>query len=179
MNRAIFPHPSRVRARVGGQREKQLSDPLIINDHYEIDYIHSYAQDSLFFLGLAEGKLLGSHCKKCKYRYATPRGHCMYCGKPTQWYELPLEGRIHSFTDCHYGGEAFLKETPYTLALIEFDGTDTLFLSRIKKIKPGEAKIGMPLLAQFAGKPAHRVTDVWFVPSPSKSPLPLKGRGLG
>ena len=35
-------------------------DPIIIKDHYEIDYLHSYAQDSPFFAALARKKLLGS-----------------------------------------------------------------------------------------------------------------------
>ena len=61
-------------------------DPIIIKDHYEIDYIHSYAQDSPFFAGLAQKKLLGSSCTGCGYRYATPRGHCMECGATTEIY---------------------------------------------------------------------------------------------
>ena len=52
-------------------------DPLIIQDHYEIDYRHSYAEDSPFFVGLTKGKLLGSRCTACGYTYATPRSHCM------------------------------------------------------------------------------------------------------
>ena len=30
-------------------------DPLVIHDHYEIDYRHSYAEDSPFFIGLTKG----------------------------------------------------------------------------------------------------------------------------
>src|SRR5689334_11003769 len=56
-------------------------DPIIVKDHYEIDYIHSYAQDSPFFAGLAQKKLLGSRCPACGYAYATPRSHCMECGE--------------------------------------------------------------------------------------------------
>lgn len=46
-------------------------DPIIIKQHYEIDYIHSYAQDSPFFAGLAKKKYLGSKCTGCGYKYAT------------------------------------------------------------------------------------------------------------
>ena len=84
-------------------------DPIIIKHHYEIDYIHSHAQDSPFFAGLAKKKLLGSRCSGCGYAYATPRGHCMECGAKAEWFELPLKGRVHTFTTCHFGGEAFLK----------------------------------------------------------------------
>jgi len=140
-------------------------DPLVILDHYEIDYLHSYAEDSPFFIGLTKGKLLGSRCTGCRYTYATPRGHCMECGAPTKWHELPLNGRIHTFTTCHYGGEQFLKETPFTLILVEFNGADTLFLSRLKGMSQDGVRIGMPVAARFAKTPLLKVTDVWFEPA--------------
>ena len=140
-------------------------DPLILHDHYEIDYRHSYAEDSPFFVGLSKGKLLGSRCMTCGYTYATPRSHCMECGAPTIWRELPLTGRIHTYTTCHYGGEAFLKETPFTLVLVEFDGADTLFLSRLKGLDPDAVRIGLSVRARFAKTPSFKVPDVWFEPT--------------
>ena len=139
-------------------------DPLIIKDHYEIDYIHSYAQDSPFFAGLASGKLLGSRCDHCNYVFATPRAHCMHCGRETQWHELPTRGRIHTFTTCYYASQFFLKETPYTLILVEFDGADTLFMSRLMSTEPQEVHIGMEVEAKFARNSKFKVTDVHFVP---------------
>jgi uncharacterized protein len=139
-------------------------DPLILRDHYEIDYRHSYAQDSPFFVGLSKGKLLGSRCTVCDYVFATPRAYCMQCGAATEWQDLPLAGRIHTFTTCYYGGEAFLKETPFTLILVEFDGADTLFLSRLKSLPGDQVRIGLPVRACFAKTPAFKVTDVWFEP---------------
>jgi uncharacterized OB-fold protein len=146
-------------------------DPIIMKWHYEIDYIHSYAQDSPFFAGLSKGKLLGSACKKCKTKFATPRAHCMECGAVTDWIELPLEGKVHTHTTCYFGGEAFLKETPFTLILVEFRGIDTLFLSRLVGAEPDEVKIGMPVQAQFLRNSKFKATDVYFVPKEEK-PLP-------
>jgi uncharacterized protein len=140
------------------------TDPIIMKYHYEIDYLHSYAQDSPFFVGLTKGKLLGSRCTSCDRRFATPRGDCMECGAPTEWFELPREGRVHTFTTCYFGGQAFLNETPFTLILVEFDGVDTLFLSRIIGAKPEEVKIGMPVRARFLRNCKFKPTDVYFVP---------------
>ncbi|MBI3910303.1 MAG: Zn-ribbon domain-containing OB-fold protein [Armatimonadetes bacterium] len=139
-------------------------DPLIIRDHYEIDYEHSYAQDSPFFIGLSQGRLMGSRCDHCQYTYATPRAHCMYCPNPTRWVELPLEGRVHTWTTCYYGGEAFLKETPFHLVLVEFDGVDTLLLARLVGAEQEEIHVGMPVRARFRRKPQFKPTDVYFVP---------------
>ncbi len=141
------------------------TDPIIIKNHYEMDYIHSYAQDSPFFAGLANKKLLGSRCPECDYKYATPRGHCMECGKPTEWFELPLQGKVHTFTTCYFGGEAFLKETPFTLVLVEFKGVDTVFLSRLIKAEIEDVKIGMKIKAQFLRNSKFLATDVYFVPA--------------
>jgi uncharacterized OB-fold protein len=139
-------------------------DPVIIKQHYEIDYLHSYAQDSPFFVGLAGKKLLGSRCSGCGYAYATPRAHCMTCGATTEWIELPLEGRVHSWTVCHYSGEEFRGETPFTLVLVEFDSIDTLFLSRLIGAGPDEMTIGMPVRARFLRNARFKPTDVYFVP---------------
>jgi uncharacterized OB-fold protein len=136
-----------------------------MKDHYEIDYMHSYAQDSPFFAALAKGKLLGSRCIQCGYTYATPRSHCMQCGSGTDWIQLPQEGRVHTYTTCYYGGEAFLKETPFTLILVEFEQVDTLFLSRLKNVDTEGVSIGMPVKAQFLKRPKFKVTDVYFVPN--------------
>ncbi|ALC17625.1 putative Zn-ribbon domain-containing OB-fold protein [Desulfuromonas soudanensis] len=141
------------------------TDPIIIKHHYEVDYLHSYAQDSPFFAGLANRKLLGSRCGACAITYATPRGHCMECGGATEWVELPQSGRVHTYTTCHFGGEAFLKETPFTLVLVEFDGVDTLFLSRLLGAEGDEVSIGMPVRARFLRNSKFKATDVYFVPA--------------
>jgi uncharacterized protein len=138
--------------------------PIIVKQHYEIDYLHSYAQDSPFFAGLAGKKLLGSRCTACGCSYATPRGHCMACGAATEWFELPQQGRVHTYTTCYFGGEAFLKETPFTLVLVEFDGVDTLFLSRLVGAESDEVAIGMPVQARFLRNCKFKATDVYFVP---------------
>jgi uncharacterized OB-fold protein len=148
-------------------KDRDGVESLIIRSPYSINYIHSYAEDSEFFLALADGKLRGSQCtrKKCGYVYATPRGHCMECGAPTQWVDLPLKGRLHSWTTCHFGSEAFLKETPYNLALVEFDGVGSLLLARLKDCTEEQLYVGMPVEARFDPAPKYSITDVWFVPA--------------
>ena len=138
-------------------------DPMIIKYHYEIDYLHSYGQDSPFFIGLARGQLQGSRCESCRYTFATPRAHCMHCGKPTEWIELPLEGRVHAWTTCYFGAEEFLKETPFNLALVEFEGVDTLFMARVIGINQDAMQVGLKIKAQFRRNSQFKPTDVYFV----------------
>ncbi|MHB1652879.1 MAG: Zn-ribbon domain-containing OB-fold protein [Desulfitobacteriaceae bacterium] len=140
-------------------------DPIIFKYHYEIDYIHSYAQDSPFFAGLSKGQLLGSQCPVCGSTFATPRGHCMNCGAKTEWMELPLEGKIHTYTTCYFGGEEFLGETPFTLILVEWPNVDTFFLSRLIGVAPEDVKIGMSVKAKFKRLSQFKPTDVYFIPA--------------
>ena len=148
-------------------RDTEGVESLVIKFPYQINYIHSYAEDSPFFLGLAEGKLKGSKCRrvKCGFVFATPRSHCMVCGSPTEWFDLPLTGRLHSWTTCHFGSEAFLKETPYNLALVEFAGVGSVLLARLKDAEASDLYVGMPVEARFDPNPKYSITDVWFVPS--------------
>ena len=140
------------------------TDPIILKSHYEMDYIHSYAQDSPFFAGLASGRLLGSRCTRCSKLYGTPRAHCMDDGAKTEWEELPLKGKVHSYTTCFYGGQEFLEETPYTLVLVEFDTADTLFLSRLVGAGDSQVEIGTEIEARFRRNSRFNITDVYFVP---------------
>jgi len=144
---------------------KKMS-PLVIKHPYSVEYIHSYGQDSPFFAGLANKKLLGTKCKKCDTTYATPRLACTTCGRETEWVELPQEGRVHTFTTCYFGSEEFLKETPFHLVLVEFDGVNTLLLARlIGPEGPADIRIGMKVRARFRRNSQLKPTDVYFVPA--------------
>lgn len=132
---------------------------------YTIDYHYSYGELSPFFEGLTKKKLMGTRCKACRKIYATPRMHCMECGKECRWVELPSEGTVHTWTTCYYGSEEFLKEAPYHLILVQFPGVDTLFLSQLKKAKEGTIKIGMAVKAQYKPKPKLKASDIYFIPA--------------
>ncbi len=140
------------------------TDPLIIKSHYEIDYIHSYAQDSEFFRALGKKKIMGSKCKKCSYVYATPRGHCMVCGEETEWHQIPNEGRVHTYTTCYFGSEEFLSQTPFNIIMVEFEGVDSLLMARLIGAEDGDIKIGMKVRARFTRNQKFKSSDVYFVP---------------
>jgi len=142
--------------------------PIRIEQHYAIDYLHSYGQDSPFFAGLSNGVLLGNRDPESGYTYATPRGHDMYSGDETEWTRLPDTGRVHAFTVCFFGGEEFLPETPFVLILVEFEGADTLFLGRLMGVDPAQAAldwIGMKVQAKYLRNAQFKPTDVYFVPA--------------
>ena len=143
--------------------------PIQIEQEYKITYLHSYAQDSPWFAALSNKRLLANREPESHYTYATPRGHDMYSGRETEWIDISeREAKIHAFTVCHFGSEEFLPETPFVLALVEFEGVNTLLLTRILGVDPYQASldwIGMRLKPQFLRNSKLKPTDVYFVPA--------------
>jgi len=141
--------------------------PILIEQPYNITYLHSFGQDSPFFAGLANGRLLLNRDPETGYTYATPRGHDMYTGNETEWVVHPPEGIVHAFTVCHFGSEEFLPECPFVLALIQLEGANTLFLSRLAGVNPDEASldwIGMKVRGRFRRLSKFKPTDLYFYP---------------
>lgn len=143
--------------------------PIQIEQEYKITYLHSYGQDSPWFAGLTNRRLLASRDGASGYTYANPRGHDMYSGLETRWIDITnLPARVHAFTVCYFGSEEFLPETPYVLALIEFDGVNTLLLTRLMGVDPNSPTlewIGMQVKPRFLRNSKLRPTDVYFSPA--------------
>lgn len=143
--------------------------PIQIEQPYSITYLHSYGQDSPWFAAAANKKLLATEDPVSGYAYATPRGHDMYSGSETRWIDITERvARIHAFTVCFFGSEEFLPETPFVLALIQYDGVDTLFLTRLLGFDPDEASldwIERRVEPRFLRNSKLKPTDVYFVPA--------------
>jgi uncharacterized OB-fold protein len=139
--------------------------PIVIKQPYSIDYNYSYGQDSPFFAALANGRFIVTREPQTGYTYATPRAHDMYTGRETEWVEIKPEGRIHAFTVCYFGSEAFLPETPFILIQVEFEGCNTLFLGRLIGVDPDEANIkwiGKKVKGRFLRNAKLKPTDIYF-----------------
>jgi uncharacterized OB-fold protein len=147
---------------------KRLS-PIQIEQKYQITYLHSYGQDSPWFAAATNRKLLATRDADSGYTYATPRGHDMYSGQQTDWIDISdRPAKVHAFTVCHFGSEEFLPETPFVLALIEFEDVNTLFLTRLLGVDPDQATldwIGMSVEPRFLRNSKLKPTDVYFVPA--------------
>lgn len=143
--------------------------PLQIEQNYQITYLHSYGQDSPWFAGLTNKRLLANQDPQDGYTYAQPRGHGMSTGAETIWIDITdRSAKIHAFTVCYFGSEEFLPETPFVLALIEFEGVNTLLLTRLQGFDPEKPSldwVGMPVKPKFLRNSKLKPTDVYFVPA--------------
>jgi len=131
--------------------------PIQIEQPYSIIYLHSYAQDSPWFAGLANKRLLASQDPVHGYTYVE-----------TNWIDITERpAKVHAFTVCHFGSEEFLPECPFVLALIEIEGVNTLLLTRLMGVDPLEATldwIGMEVQPNFLRNSKLKPTDVYFSP---------------
>lgn len=143
--------------------------PLEIEQEYRITYLHSYGQDSPWFAGLANRKLLGNRDPVSGYTYATPRGHDMVTGAETEWVDITQRtARVHAFTVCYFGSEEFLPETPFVLALVEIEGVNTLLLTRLMGVDPQQPSldwIGMAVRPRFLRNSKLKPTDIYYIPA--------------
>jgi uncharacterized OB-fold protein len=146
---------------------KQMA-PIQIEQDYQITYLHSYGQDSPWFAGLANKRLLASQDAKSGYAYANPRGHDMFSGAETRWIDITdVPAHVHAFTVCYFGSEEFLPDCPFVLALIEFEGVNTLLLTRLMGVDPQTPTldwIGMQVAPHFLRNSKLKPTDVYFAP---------------
>ena len=142
--------------------------PIQIEQPYSITYLHSFGQDSPWFAGLSNKKLLASQDPESGYTYANPRGHDMYSGQETNWIDITdRPAKIHAFTVCHFGSEEFLPETPFVLALIKIEGVNTLLLTRLTGVDPMAATldwVDMQVKPNFLRNSKLKPTDVYFSP---------------
>jgi uncharacterized OB-fold protein len=166
-----IPFPVYPQGNIDSQTQAFLKmlTPIAIEQEYRITYLHSYAQDSPWFAALTNRRLLASREPQSGYTYANPRGHDMYSGCETEWIDITdRKAHVHTFTICYFGSEEFLPETPYVLALIEFEGVNTLLLTRLMGVDPGDASldwVGMEVRPRFLRNSKLKPTDVYFIPA--------------
>jgi uncharacterized OB-fold protein len=110
-----------------------------------LEYVYAASpQESKFFRGLAEGRLLGQRCPKCQKVYVPPRGACPVDGVPTEEeIELPDRGTVTTFCIVNVPFPGQKIEPPYVSAYVLLDGADIAFLHLILECDAADVRMGM------------------------------------
>ena len=111
----------------------------------ELDYIYAASpEESAFYRGLAEGKILGQRCPTCQKVYVPPRSACPADGTPTaEEIELPPKGTVTTFCIVNVPFMGQKITPPYVSAYILLDGADIAFLHLILDIPAEEVRMGL------------------------------------
>ncbi len=110
-----------------------------------LDYTYAAStEESSFYRGLAEGKLLGQRCPTCHKVYVPPRGACPVDGVPTtDEVELPDRGIVTTFCIVNVPFLGQRITPPYVSAYVLLEGADIAFLHLILGCDPSEVRMGM------------------------------------
>ncbi len=111
------------------------------------DYAAS-PEESAFFRGLADGRILGQRCPTCHKVYVPPRGACPVDGVPTtDEVELPDRGTVTTFCIVNVPFLGQKIEPPYVSAYVLLDGADIAFLHLILGVDAADVRMGMRVKA--------------------------------
>jgi uncharacterized OB-fold protein len=93
---------------------------------------------------LAQGKIEGTVCKDCGGKFFPPRADCAKCfSKNMEWFEMPKQGKLETFTTAYYAPVGFEGDPPYTMGVVDFGDGTKLFARMAKDMNPEEIKVGM------------------------------------
>ena len=102
-----------------------------------------------FYKHISQGKLMGGKCKKCGKIHLPPRPLCDKCfSKEFEWTEIPLKGKLLTYTIIHVAPLQFQQMAPYAVGIIQLEN-GLKIPGMIKDIAPEQIKIGMPLTIAF------------------------------
>ena len=146
--------------------------------HYDQLYTIRHGQNSKFFKGLLDGKLWGTRCPKCGDTWVPVRTHCwnLDCNlEKTEWVEMPLTAKIHTWTIAGWSGRSSLKRLPIVLVYAVIGNSKVAIANELHDIDPWDVEFGMPLKIIFKPKEERHgiVTDFHFEPTDDWKPTPI------
>ncbi len=146
--------------------------------HYDQLYTIRHGWNSRFFIGLLEGKIMGTRCPVCGDTWVPVRTHCwrLSCNlAKTGWVEMPLSGKVHTWTVAGWSGRSSLKRLPIVLVYAVVGDSKVAIANELHGIQPWDVEFGMPLKIVFKPKEQRvgAVTDFHFEPADGWKPGPM------
>ena len=119
-----------------------------------LDYNYAASpEESLFYRGLNEGRIMGQRCPTCQKVYVPPRSACPSDGTPTEEeVELSQTGTITTFCIVNVPFLGQKITPPYVSAYVLLDGADIAVLHLILGVPAEEVRMGMRVKAVWKPK---------------------------
>lgn len=114
-----------------------------------LDYLYAASpEESAFYRGLNEGRILGQRCPTCQKVYVPPRSACPADGTPTaEEIEVSQTGTITTFCVVNVPFLGQKITPPYVSAYVLLDGADIAVLHLILGVPAAEVRMGMRVKA--------------------------------
>lgn len=105
-----------------------------------------------FYRNCADGKLVGTKCKKCGAFLLPPRPMCREClSSDFEAVEFSGKGTLLTYTVIHIAAPAFQSHAPYILGIVKLDQGPSI-PGMIMFLNPAEVKIGQRFTVDFAAE---------------------------
>ncbi len=119
-----------------------------------LDYNYAASpEESLFYRGLNEGRIMGQRCPTCEKVYIPPRSACPADGTPTaEEVELSQTGTVTTFCIVNVPFLGQKITPPYVSAYVLLDGADIAVLHLILGVPADEVRMGMRVKAVWKPK---------------------------
>lgn len=125
---------------------------IVVPVSLDYDYAAS-PEESAFYRGLNEGRILGQRCPTCQKVYIPPRSACPADGTPTEEeIELAQTGTVTTFCIVNVPFLGQKITPPYVSAYVLLDGADIAVLHLILGIPAEEVRMGMRVKAVWKPK---------------------------
>ena len=131
-------------------RDHEASEPVTgIVTPVNLDYLYAASpEESAFYRGLEEGRIVGQRCPTCHKVYVPPRSACPVDGvATTDEVELGHAGTITTFCIVNVPFMGQKITPPYVSAYVLLDGADIAFLHLILDVPAEEVRMGMRVQA--------------------------------
>ena len=128
----------------------ETTDPVTgVITPVSLDYLYAASpEESAFYRGLLEGKIIAQRCPKCRKVYVPPRSACPVDGlAPDELVELPDTGTLTTFCIVNVPFLGQKITPPYVSAYVLLDGADIAVLHLILGIPADEVRMGMRVKA--------------------------------
>ena len=114
-----------------------------------LDYLYAASpEESAFYRGLNEGRIVGQRCPTCQKVYVPPRSACPTDGTPTaEEVEVSQTGTITTFCIVNVPFLGQKITPPYVSAYVLLDGADIAVLHLILGLPAHEVRMGMRVKA--------------------------------
>ncbi|MCW2813037.1 MAG: hypothetical protein JWN84_492 [Nocardioides sp.] len=142
--------PDEVETSAGAPSSTNEGEPVTgIITPVSLDYLYAASpEESAFYRGLLEGRILGQRCPTCHKVYVPPRSACPVDGvATTDEVELADRGTVTTFCIVNVPFLGQKIKPPYVSAYVLLDGADIAFLHLILDVPAEEVHMGMRVKA--------------------------------
>ncbi|MEU5977078.1 OB-fold domain-containing protein [Streptomyces sp. NPDC047315] len=146
----------------GADHTGTFDDPvtgIVAPARLDYSYAPGRAQ-SRYLDALAERRMVGERCPRCRKVYVPPRGACPTCGiATTDPVEVGPRGTVTTFCIVNIKAKNLDIEVPYVYAHIALDGADLALHGRIGGIPYDEVRMGLRVEPVWPDDPDGRYPD--------------------